>query len=90
MSQDDFDDLQKASTVDGRPVMEQMRDTVRRALVGWKNFKLADGSQASFATDERGRPTDETLKQIRPKDLLALATDINKGETMETEDAGKS
>jgi hypothetical protein len=95
LSQDDFDEMQlKYADKPGETkpevgAMVRLRETVRISLAGWRNFPLADGSEAKFITNGDGRPTDETLKLIAPHDLLSIFKAINLKETLEPAEAGK-
>lgn len=99
LSQDEFDEMQlhyaeieaKEKETPGKvdPSMPRLRWAVRMALRGWKNFKLADGSDAPFKLDADGRPSDDTLKLLVPSDLLAIFKEINQKETLTPAEAGK-
>lgn len=41
-------------------------DMVKRALVGWRNFKMANGEEAPFTKDEFGIATNDTLNFVGP------------------------
>jgi len=65
-------------------------EIVRRCLRGWTNFKFPDGRDAPFVLGEDGLPTLETVQLINPHDLVEIATDCDKRETVTPDEVGKS
>lgn len=64
---------------------------LRRCLVGWKNFKTPDGSDAPFETDRVGCPTDATLARLHASWRGELALAISRlGAERLTEDERKN
>lgn len=65
-------------------------ETVRRALRGWVNFKLANGEDIPFVKGEDGVCTRDTLTFIGARELIELAKDCAEHERLTPDEVGKS
>lgn len=62
---------------------------VRRALRGWTNFLMPDGSEAAFVRED-GAVTLDCIRLIGHLEILEIAADCDQHERLSPEDAGKS
>jgi hypothetical protein len=65
-------------------------EVLRRALVGWENFKLGGREVAFRVSQSTGRPTDETLGCVEPADLGELSVAAFDVDSLDEYQRGKS
>jgi len=63
---------------------------LRRCLVGWENYRTAEGEEVAFEADSGGRPSDKTLARIHPSYRGEIAIAISKlgSEKLSEDDLG--
>lgn len=76
------------TSVEGTKAARYAVDMLRRALVGWENLKLEDGTQAPFVA-VNGVATDATIEFAQPY-LLPLFVRARQMNSVTQGEAGKS
>jgi hypothetical protein len=85
----DFSGIADATSSAGNG-FPRVLEIVRRALRGWKNFPLPDGTPAPFVTGPDGLATKETVELIGPKEIMEIARDADQSEELTAAETGKS
>jgi hypothetical protein len=64
-------------------------EILRMALDGWRNFKLADGTEVVYERGPSGFATDDTLRYISDHDAAEILADAVREEEVTPKQAGE-